>query len=86
MFAFRAEEIAKSIKLQDNEMEEFVAHKESLINLHEEKMKALKSKHLEDEMALKRRQYEEEVAVENEFDTALSKLMKKYTPSNLGAS
>ncbi|KAL3524606.1 hypothetical protein ACH5RR_012978 [Cinchona calisaya] len=77
----RAEAIAKSVKLQDKEMEEFVAQREKLMKSHEQRMLALKSRHLEEELALKRRHWEEEVAVEEEFNMEESKLMEKYTPS-----
>ncbi|CAI9108839.1 OLC1v1008537C1 [Oldenlandia corymbosa var. corymbosa] len=78
----RAEEIAKSIKLQDKEMEDFVAQRDMLINLHEQRMQALQKKHLKEEMDLKGRHYEEVLAIEKEFDAAQVKLMEKYKPSS----
>lgn len=55
-------------------MKEFAAQREELVKSHEEKM-----------LALKRRHWAEKLAVENEFDAELSKLMEKYTPSELRA-
>ncbi|XAR72592.1 hypothetical protein NMG60_11019291 [Bertholletia excelsa] len=67
----REQKIAKFIIFQDKEMEEFVAEREKLINLHEEK-----------KIAMKRRHLEEEVQLETEFDAELSQLMDKYTPQH----
>lgn len=64
----RVEEVAKFIKFQDKEMENFVAEREELIRAHEEKVVAMKQRH-----------WEEEVGLEKEFDDELSKLMEKYT-------
>nr|XP_027075041.1 protein SUPPRESSOR OF GENE SILENCING 3-like [Coffea arabica] len=80
-----AEAIAKSIKLQDKEMEEFVSQREKLMKSHEERMSEMKSRHLQEELALKRRHWEEEVAVEEEFNIEESKLMEKYMPAELRA-
>lgn len=65
----RDEEILKFIKCQDKEMEEFVAEREKLMKIHEER-----------KTALKRRQWEEEVALETELSEELNVLMAKYTP------
>ncbi|KAF3444205.1 hypothetical protein FNV43_RR13895 [Rhamnella rubrinervis] len=65
----RAEEIAKFIKFQDKEMEEFVLERDILIKSHEEKMNAMRRRHLE-----------EEVELEKELDGKLTELMEKYTP------
>lgn len=67
-FGNRAEEVARFIKLQDEEMENFVKAREELIRAHEEKGLAMKQRH-----------WEEEVGLEKEFDDELSKLMEKYT-------
>ncbi|PSR88074.1 suppressor of gene silencing like protein [Actinidia chinensis var. chinensis] len=65
----RVDEMAKFIKCQEKEMEEFVAESEKLIKLHEDKIIALKQKYLE-----------EEIQLEKEFDAELDQLMDKYTP------
>ncbi|KAK2977705.1 hypothetical protein RJ640_026845 [Escallonia rubra] len=65
----RLEELAKFIKIQDKEMEDFVEEREKLIKVHEEK-----------KVAMKRRHWEEEVALEKELDAEFSRLMEKYTP------
>uniref|UniRef100_A0A5B6YQ63 Uncharacterized protein n=1 Tax=Davidia involucrata TaxID=16924 RepID=A0A5B6YQ63_DAVIN len=65
----RVDEIAKFIKFQDKEMEDFVAERERLIEIHEEK-----------KIAMKKKQWEEEVELEEEFDAELNRLMEKYTP------
>ncbi|KAK8491162.1 hypothetical protein V6N13_076353 [Hibiscus sabdariffa] len=65
----RADEIAKFIKFQEEEMEAFVAEREQLISVHEKKM-----------VDMRRRHREEEVELEKEFDMELSRLMEKYTP------
>ncbi|XVE83477.1 hypothetical protein DITRI_Ditri16bG0091200 [Diplodiscus trichospermus] len=67
----RADEIAKFIKFQDEEMEAFVAERDKLIKVHEEKMAKMKQRH-----------WEEEVELEKEFDTELSHLMAKYSPDS----
>ena len=67
----RADEIAKFIKFQDEEMEAFVAERDKLIKLHEEKMTAMRQRH-----------WQEEVELEKESDTELSRLMEKYTPDS----
>ncbi|XP_019257312.1 PREDICTED: protein SUPPRESSOR OF GENE SILENCING 3-like isoform X3 [Nicotiana attenuata] len=68
----RAEKVAKFIKLQDNEMEEFVEEKDSLIRAHEDRVAAMRRKHW--------LQYSEEaVALEKYFDLELAKLMGKYS-------
>ncbi|GMI92843.1 SUPPRESSOR OF GENE SILENCING 3 [Hibiscus trionum] len=71
----RADEIAKFIKFQEEEMEAFAAERERLISVHEKKM-----------VDMRRRHREEEVELEKEFDTELSLLMEKYTPDNSKAS
>lgn len=68
-FGGRADEIAKFIKFQNEEMEAFVAERDKLIKVHEEKM-----------TAMRQRQWNEEVELEKEFDSELSHLMEKYTP------
>ncbi|GAV57087.1 XS domain-containing protein/zf-XS domain-containing protein [Cephalotus follicularis] len=65
----RAEEVEKFIQIQDKEMADFVAGRDKLIKLHEEKIAAMKQRHRE-----------EEVALEKEFDTDLTCLMEQYTP------
>ncbi|KAK3012698.1 hypothetical protein RJ639_009854 [Escallonia herrerae] len=65
----RLEELAKFIKIQDKEMEDFVEEREKLIKVHEEK-----------KVVMKRRHWEEEVALEKELDAEFSRLMEKYTP------
>lgn len=65
----RVEKIEKFIRLQDEEMNEYVAEREKLMKAHEERMVALRCKHLE-----------EEVALEKEFDDEFNRLMEKYTP------
>ncbi|KAK9291742.1 hypothetical protein L1049_019692 [Liquidambar formosana] len=65
----RAEEVAKFIKFQDKEIEEFVTEREKLIEIHEGR-----------KVEMKRRHWEEEVELEREFDAELSRLMEKYTP------
>lgn len=70
MFIFhRVEEIAKYIKLQDREMEDFEEERDKLIKVHQEKM-----------VAMKRRHGEEEVELEKEFNAELTQLMDKYSP------
>ncbi|PPD70472.1 hypothetical protein GOBAR_DD32646 [Gossypium barbadense] len=69
----RADEIAKFIKLQDEEMEAFVSERDKLITVHKEKMAAMRQRH-----------WQEEVELEKEFDTELSRLMEKYTPTMPG--
>ena len=66
---YRVEKIAKFIKFQEKEMEEFVLERDILIKSHEEKM-----------IAMRRRHWEEEVELEKEFDGKLTELMEKYTP------
>jgi len=58
------------IKLQDEEMEEFAAQREKLIEAHEEEM-----------IAMKRRYWEEEVELEKKLNAELNRLMEKYIPS-----
>ncbi|XP_048327694.1 protein SUPPRESSOR OF GENE SILENCING 3 isoform X1 [Ziziphus jujuba] len=65
----RAEEIAKFIKIQEKEMEEFVLERDVLIQAHEDKMAAMRKRH-----------WDEEVELEKEFDANLTRLMEKYTP------
>ncbi|KAE8673927.1 SGS3 [Hibiscus syriacus] len=65
----RADEIAKFIKFQDEEMQAYVDERDKLIKAHEEKMAALRQKHRQ-----------EEVELEKEFVSELSQLMEKYTP------
>ncbi|GFZ18714.1 XS domain-containing protein [Actinidia rufa] len=50
----RVDEMAKFIKCQEKEMEEFVAESEKLIKLHEDKIIALKQKYLEEEIELEK--------------------------------
>lgn len=63
------DEIAKFIEFQEQEMEVFVAERDKLIEVHQEKMAAMKQRH-----------WREEVELEKEFDAELSNLMSKYTP------
>ncbi|TMW97004.1 hypothetical protein EJD97_006393 [Solanum chilense] len=65
----RAEKVAKFIKLQDKEMEEFVEERENLMRTHDDRIAALRRKY-----------WEEEVELERKFDLELSKLMEKYSP------
>ncbi|KAE8694967.1 SGS3-like protein [Hibiscus syriacus] len=64
----RADEIAKFIKFQDEEIQAFVAERDKLIKAHEEKMTTMRQRH-----------WQEEVKLEKEFDSELSHLMEKYT-------
>lgn len=64
-------DIETFIKLQDKEMEEFVAEREKLIKEHEETVKAMKRRH-----------WEEEVELEKEFNAELTILMDKYSPKD----
>ncbi|TYI73762.1 hypothetical protein E1A91_D07G152300v1, partial [Gossypium mustelinum] len=64
----RADEIAKFIKFQDEEMQAFVAERDKLIKAHEKKMVGMRERH-----------WQEEVELEKEFDAELSHLMEKYT-------
>ncbi|KAG4180264.1 hypothetical protein ERO13_A10G158700v2 [Gossypium hirsutum] len=68
-YRHRADEIAKFIKFQDEEMQAFVAERDKLIRAHEEKMVGMRERH-----------WQEEVELEKEFDAELSHLMEKYTP------
>ncbi|KAK8295606.1 hypothetical protein V6Z11_D05G069400 [Gossypium hirsutum] len=63
-----ADEIAKFIKFQDEEMQAFVAERDKLIKAHEKKMVGMRERH-----------WQEEVELEKEFDAELSHLMEKYT-------
>ncbi|XP_050364361.1 protein SUPPRESSOR OF GENE SILENCING 3 [Argentina anserina] len=63
-----SDEIANFIKVQDKEMEDFVAEREMLIKVHGE-----------NQAAMKRRHWEEEVALEKEFNDKLTQLMDKYS-------
>ncbi|OMO61141.1 hypothetical protein COLO4_33528 [Corchorus olitorius] len=65
----RADDIAKFIKFQDEEMESFAVERDKLIKVHEEKI-----------AAMRRRHWEEEFGLEKEFDAELNQLMEKYTP------
>nr|AHV82104.1 suppressor of gene silencing 3 [Nicotiana benthamiana] len=65
----RAERVAKFIKLQDKEMEEFVEERENLLRSHEDRIAALRRKY-----------WEAEVELEKNFDLELAKLMEKYSP------
>lgn len=65
----RAEKVAKFIKLQDKEMEEFVEERENLIRTHDDTIAELRRKY-----------WEEEVELERKFDLELAKLMEKYSP------
>ncbi|KAJ7945190.1 suppressor of gene silencing protein [Quillaja saponaria] len=71
----RADEISKFIKLQDKEMEEFVAERDRLMKDHEEHI-----------ASMKRRHWQEELQMEEEFGKKLTNLMEKYTPSHLETS
>lgn len=65
----RGEKVAKFIKLQDKEMEEFVEERENLMRTHDDRIAALRRKY-----------WEEEVELERKFDLELAKLMDKYSP------
>ncbi|XP_057970103.1 protein SUPPRESSOR OF GENE SILENCING 3 [Malania oleifera] len=67
----KSEEVANFIQLQDKEMEEFVAERDKLVRIHEEKVVAMKRRHLE-----------EELNVEKELDAELTQLMEKYAPQH----
>nr|XP_016509673.1 PREDICTED: protein SUPPRESSOR OF GENE SILENCING 3-like isoform X1 [Nicotiana tabacum] len=68
----RAEKVAKFIKLQDKDMEEFVEERDNLIRAHEDRVGSMRRKYL--------LQYSEEaVALEKNFDLELAKLMEKYS-------
>ncbi|KAJ6422904.1 hypothetical protein OIU84_027811 [Salix udensis] len=71
----RVEKVEDFIELQDKEMEEYVAERDSLIEEHGEKMTTMKRRHLE-----------EELEMEKEFDARLAGLMKKYTPNQAEGS
>ncbi|KAI4330080.1 hypothetical protein MLD38_028388 [Melastoma candidum] len=62
----RLEDIAKLIQLQDEEMKEFVAEREKLVRVHEEKLQEMKKRH-----------WEEELELEKEFNARLTQLMGK---------
>ncbi|XP_028766128.1 protein SUPPRESSOR OF GENE SILENCING 3 [Neltuma alba] len=66
----RADEYLKFVEIQDQEMESFVAEKETLLKAHEDNL-----------AAMRRRHWEEEVEMEKKFDEELAKLMEKYSPS-----
>ncbi|KAJ4839483.1 hypothetical protein Tsubulata_030720 [Turnera subulata] len=74
----RAEEAANFIKLQDKEMEAFVAERETLIKAHEDRMAKIEAK--------KKELWKEEVESEKEFDTQLAGLMKKYSQTGAEGS
>ncbi|KAF3434992.1 hypothetical protein FNV43_RR22079 [Rhamnella rubrinervis] len=61
----RADEIAKFVKFQDKEMEEYEKERDILIKSHEAKMAA---------------QWEKEVELQKEFDVKLTQLKEKYAP------
>ena len=61
-------EIANFIKVQDKEIEEFVAKRDMLIKVHGD-----------NKAAMKRRHWEEEVALEKDFNDKLTQLMDKYS-------
>ncbi|KAG7011098.1 Protein SUPPRESSOR OF GENE SILENCING 3, partial [Cucurbita argyrosperma subsp. argyrosperma] len=67
----RAEDIAKLIKFQEKEIEDFVSEREELIKAHEERM-----------AAMKRRHWNEEVELEKGFNAELARLMEKYSPQS----
>ncbi|KAF8022990.1 hypothetical protein BT93_F0487 [Corymbia citriodora subsp. variegata] len=62
------ETIAEFIQLQEKEMEEFVAKRETLEKEHEQKLVAMKKRH-----------WDEEVELEKEFKTQLTQLMESYS-------
>ncbi|KAK6923533.1 Zinc finger-XS domain [Dillenia turbinata] len=68
----RADEIAKLIKFQDEEVARFHAERDVLIKDHEEKVRAISERH-----------GQENVALEKEFETLLTRLMDKYSPNKL---
>lgn len=72
---FRKERIQRFIDSQVKGVEEFDEEGEKLIREHEERKFELKRKYLE-----------EEVELEKEFDSVLTKLMEKYTPSSFETS
>ncbi|XP_038997751.1 protein SUPPRESSOR OF GENE SILENCING 3-like [Hibiscus syriacus] len=65
----RADEIAKFLNFQDQEMQAFAGERDMLIKVHEQKMAAMRQRH-----------WQEEVELEKEFDSELSHLMEKYNP------
>ncbi|XP_057978247.1 protein SUPPRESSOR OF GENE SILENCING 3-like [Malania oleifera] len=65
----RLEGVARFIQLQDKEMEEFVAERDRLIKIHEDKKVAMRRRHLKEQLEL-----------EKGFDADLTRLMEKYTP------
>ncbi|RZC49838.1 hypothetical protein C5167_018262 [Papaver somniferum] len=67
----RNKEIAKFIETQEEGIDQFLAERDSLIKLHEEKKAELKCKHLQ-----------EEVDLEKEFDTSLTELMSRHSPQS----
>ncbi|GAB4855788.1 Protein SUPPRESSOR OF GENE SILENCING [Ancistrocladus abbreviatus] len=67
----RTKDVVNFIKLQDKEMEGFVAEREKLERMHEEK-----------KMEMKRRHWAEELELAREFDAALTMLMERYTPGH----
>ena len=60
------------IGIQETRVEEFLAEREKLERAHEDKKAELRRRHLE-----------EEVTLEKDFDSALTKLMGKYTPGGV---
>ncbi|KAF5742602.1 protein SUPPRESSOR OF SILENCING 3 [Tripterygium wilfordii] len=67
----RVEEIANRIQLQGEVMKDFVADREKLIKVQEDKI-----------AATKRRYWEEMMALENAFDAELAQLRGKYAPQS----
>ena len=65
------EDVARFIKFQEKEIEDFVAEREELIKAHEERM-----------AAMKRRHWNEEVELEKGFNVELARLMEKYSPQS----
>ncbi|GAB4835481.1 Protein SUPPRESSOR OF GENE SILENCING [Ancistrocladus abbreviatus] len=71
----RTEEAVKFIEQQDKEMEEYVAEREIMEKLHEEK-----------KMEMKKRHWAEELELAKQFGDALTKLMDRYGGLGGGAS
>ncbi|XP_073125416.1 protein SUPPRESSOR OF GENE SILENCING 3 isoform X2 [Henckelia pumila] len=65
----RLEEVAKFIKSQDKEMEEFEEERGKLMEVHKKRM-----------ADLMRKQREEMTTLEEEFDSEFNRLMEKHTP------
>ncbi|KAL6960952.1 Protein SUPPRESSOR [Sarracenia purpurea var. burkii] len=65
----RGAKIAKFIESQDKGIEEFVAKRDKLTKIYEDKKTAMIKRH-----------WEEKVELENEFDAEIDQLMAKYIP------